>query len=482
MNAHLMYAVLTFASIILVATMQHRKQTQALWNQIKYNVSSTDQQYISRLQCMQEAVATHLDRLIQHYPSRKVAILSFSDDVTSYIGIGDTSDQHTVRHNMITNLESGMGCASLLVSDQWAGEWPTVSQCADKLRQCLNGLRTRGATAVGSALSLAVGLAKSHKKRSGAGTEIFLCTDGDSNIGMGNVSQIGDNHGRSFYSRAGEFASTHDATINIIGIEGEGVALDVIAAAAQASGGMVNIVTPDEIKREVRAASQRRTIAKDVSVEVYAPLGWKFPPDQRKGIQVRDKRLTYKIAQVHDDTEIGFAFKFDGWSVKNRQTSTFQAHIKYTCAQTGDINMRTMIRTVPITDDRDQAEAACDVGITGTHMLQSIAAQAYQILIENPSMLAIKNRVSTLRDTLYAAHQMLIRAAQTTMQQEELANFGLECSNLDQSLETLMRSGAWGTTRDSLVNALIRWSSLTRYKIVAAKRRIGQQNMRTQLI
>ena len=66
-----------------------------------------------------------------------------------------------------------------------------------------------------------------------------------------------------------------------------------------------------------------------------------------------------------------------------------------------------MTRTVPITDDREE-ETSCDVRITGTHMLQSIAARGYQILIEILSISYLKNQISTLRDTLYAAHQMLI--------------------------------------------------------------------------
>ena len=41
-------------------------------------------------------------------------------------------------------------------------------------------------------------------------------------------------------------------------------------------------------------------------------------------------------------------------------TTTFQAHIRYTCVQTGNINVRTITRKVPITNDHDQVEAAYD--------------------------------------------------------------------------------------------------------------------------
>jgi Mg-chelatase subunit ChlD len=110
------------------------------------------------------------------------------------------------------------------------GTWGSVNENYDELVRYTKGLTTQGATALGSALAIALGLAKKHKELTGgASTEIFLCTDGASNTGIGSTdaqyatqySRFSNDHGRQFYSLAGETALGYNAKINIIGIEGE---------------------------------------------------------------------------------------------------------------------------------------------------------------------------------------------------------------------------------------------------------------------
>jgi len=337
-------------------------------------------------------------------------------------------------------------------------------------------------------LAFALGLARNHKRRYSASTEIFICTDGASNTGIGNTDchyqQSSQEHGRRYYSQAGETALGQSAKINIIGIEGEGVALEVIAVAAQVSGGIVTTVQPDGLRRELRAASQRRVIAKDLVVKIHAAKDWEFAPDPRPGITVTGNTLTYKVAQADDEANIGFAF---GRRVGEKPKGLsglipFQTQITYTDTSTGNTNVRILSKTIPVTADRGDAEMAGEVAITGTYLLQQTAHQANQILVNNLYFNdSVKAQVASLRDALYAGHQLLIRAAKTILQQEELGNFTHECTQLDRELEQMAAGRLYGVGRDQAAKVFARIAVLSRNSLLAGSKKIGQVKRREKV-
>jgi len=71
-----------------------------------------------------------------------------------------------------------------------------VSKSSNYLIQKAYSLRVGGATALGPALAVAVGIASSS-----AGSKIMVCTDGQANVGIGNVS-----NDPQFYTQIGQHA------------------------------------------------------------------------------------------------------------------------------------------------------------------------------------------------------------------------------------------------------------------------------------
>jgi hypothetical protein len=132
-------------------------------------------QYISRLSCMKAAVDLHLERLRKQHPHRRVCLITFSDDVT-IVGDGTTAPV-VVTGDKLSNYEdliaSGLNFSNLLAS-------ASKSELSDRVRALQEG----GATALCPALAVAVGLATREK---GKRSEIILCTDGASNIGIGSL-------------------------------------------------------------------------------------------------------------------------------------------------------------------------------------------------------------------------------------------------------------------------------------------------------
>lgn len=446
---------------------------------------------ISRLECIQVAMEVHLDRLKEYFPDRKVAIVAFHSSLECFIGAGSGTMTHIIDSDDIKNLGQGMDVAHRIINTR--ASWPTVRENIDTLRKHVRDLRPKGSTALGPALAVALGLARHHKREHCAQTEIFLCTDGKSNTGIGSTDRQYIEtamHGPSFYSQAGEIALGQSARINIIGIGEDGVALDIIGVAAQISGGIVTTVQADEVRREIRTASQRRVIATDITIKVYMPKQWHFVSDPRPGIAISGNTLIYTLLQIDDESTVGFAYAINDGpdSKRNVLTGTipFQVQITYTSTSTGSTNVRILNKVIPVTGDRRYAEKAAHVASTGTYVLQKIAYQANEVLVKDVSSpKETEKQLRTLRDTLYASHQLLIRAAKAqaadNTAQEELWNFRHESAQLDEELDRMASGETFGSARDQAVRTFARMAVLSSNSLLAARKKIGQVKRRAAI-
>ena len=150
------------------------------------------------------------------------------------------------------------------------------------LKTRVQGLSTKGGTALGPALTLSVALASDRTLSS----EIILCTDGVPNTGVGSLSGSRDTTG--FYStvsvkecchevvtnvcsnlQIGEYAKTCNVTVSILGIEGsKRCGLQAISQAASITGGTINILHPLEMVRQIRSIAQNVIVATEVEVSM----------------------------------------------------------------------------------------------------------------------------------------------------------------------------------------------------------------------
>ena len=233
-------------------TEHEQTELQSLWSQLRNDSAAAGLGIAvvppdlsnSRLDYVKDAVSTHLNRLKGLSPHRKVAIISFSGAV--HLFVAGRPETAAIRSTGIDNLEQGL--ASGRDAAGQTDDWPALATACNELCSSVASLNSGGATALGLTLAVATGITS--QASTTASHEIFLRTDGDSNIGIGKVeTQDNDNHGRTFYHNAGTRASQCNTKVNVIGIGGEGVGLDVIAAAAQASGGLSSTVDIHEYDR-----------------------------------------------------------------------------------------------------------------------------------------------------------------------------------------------------------------------------------------
>ncbi|EJD54588.1 ras-domain-containing protein [Auricularia subglabra TFB-10046 SS5] len=464
---------------------QQVNQMQGLWNELKQQRGLAVQAtatHVSRLQCMQDAMHVHLERLNKHFPNRRVAILAFSSDIECFFG--GVLKHPEINGDTIRSLEIGIKQGESIAPEGWRN----VRDSFQDLKQRTNGLCTKGATALGAALALALGLAQKHRQMTSSPAEIFLCTDGASNssIGMTNLyNDTSSEHMRPFYSRAGERAAALGAKISVIGIAGEGVCLDVLSCAANASGGLVSVVKTDELRRELRTATQKRVVAKDIALTLHAPRGWRFAPDARSGAVVSPagNSLSYTHAQAGDATGVSFAFGPDVGAGEKRRlwrddAVPFQARITYTSPASGDTRVRILHRVVPATPERAHAESSINVALLGAHAFQQVGTRLGLLLAEGSrGWSGAKAQAAVVRDTLFAVNKLLARGAKEPTQQEEAAAFSRESATLDSFLERSFGDHSYypqGTSRDEAVRTLARYADMSREALIAGRNKTTQ--------
>jgi hypothetical protein len=143
-----------------------------------------------------------------------------------------------------------------------------------------------GATALGPALSVCVGIASAHRR-----SEIILCTDGAPNVGIGSL----DDHGLksksiAFYHMIGKRAQENESIISIIGIDGADCSMEHLSICSEATSGSSNILVPLELVREIRRIGQRKVIATDVEATVllhpYLQLAAHISPEQASKVVI----------------------------------------------------------------------------------------------------------------------------------------------------------------------------------------------------
>jgi hypothetical protein len=87
---------------------------------------------------------------------------------------------------------------------------------------------------LGPALLLAVAIAGQSKR-----SEVLICTDGLSNVGVGSLEGVDKEKGAEFYVRVGGIAKKTDTTINVLSIEGSDCAMDCLSRCAEMTSGML---------------------------------------------------------------------------------------------------------------------------------------------------------------------------------------------------------------------------------------------------
>ena len=151
-----------------------------------------------------------------------------------------------------------------------------IKQSSKNIIKDVREIKTTGCTAMGPAIFLSLNLLNKAK----IGSRIFLCTDGESNSGIGSLY---DNQGAiEFYTKVGKMAKEKGIVISLIAFEDSESQINVLKHMIEQSGGDIFRVNPKFILDEVNDFLENRAIASDVEIKMNLNKCMTFRDEDKK--------------------------------------------------------------------------------------------------------------------------------------------------------------------------------------------------------
>ena len=211
-----------------------------------------------------------------------------------------------------------------------------LKESYDKLLNNLNKIEASGATALGPAILAAVELASKGK----AGSTVVICTDGLSNIGIGNFEGPIEET-KEFYHTLAEKAKAHNLSVNIVSIKGEGCKLETLSVLAKETNGNVSVVNPEEIETKFANFLKDEVIATNVEVKILLHKGVEFRNEFPENIHANGTLLIKNLVNANVKSKVSFEYQLRteedlkelGVDVTKLKMLPFQAQILYTTTE-----------------------------------------------------------------------------------------------------------------------------------------------------
>eukprot|EP00038_Savillea_parva_P007332 m.169362 g.169362 ORF g.169362 m.169362 type:complete len:769 (+) comp13092_c0_seq1:110-2416(+) len=327
-------------------------------------------EYVSRLQAVQAAVESQLNRLVTEHPNARCGLVTFSSDV-ALVGDGSQATATLAGDALATEaaVRDGASAHSGLLTQP-------IKSSAKLLVDKVFDLEEGGQTALGPAVCAAIELAST-----APGSRVVICTDGLANVGVGTLEDEADiPAARAFYTSLAEHALSKGVSVSIVTIDGTEADLDSIECLSDRTGGDIEIVDPLHLADNFTSMLTEPVIASKVEVTMKLHKGLCF---RNEDADPSASTLTRQIGNVNRHSETMFEFKV-GDADLNVDELPFQVQIRYT-TPTGMEALRVVSQLKPVTRNRAEALKTMNVAMC--------AARATQVSSE----LASKGRVDEAR-------------------------------------------------------------------------------------
>ncbi len=319
--------------------------------------------HVSRLQCVQAAVAAQIEKLAVEAPTTRVALVTFSDEVKM---LGDGAQPEvTVSGDRLSDFAQLKEIASAFAVKT------AVRESKEGLLQRLWALEEGGQTALGPALACSIFLAAQS-----SGSSVLLATDGLANKGIGSLEDlVDDTTAGMFYQEMGEQGRLNGVTVSIVSLIGTEARLDTLSIVCEATRGMVDRVEATKMSKELTVSKPVVATSCMALLCLHKGLHFKGEFDdelERRNWLVRD------LGTVHSQDEVTCSY---GFRPKEQSDMTgithvpFQVQILHRRAD-GTMILRVATAQIELTVDRLEAEKGADVKVVATHAVQKAAQKA----------------------------------------------------------------------------------------------------------
>ena len=420
-------------------------------------------EYITRLECMQVAIIEHLNQLNVLHPDHKVILVTFNDEVNIYQPIINEKSEITIsnitmRGDQLGSTKKISELAKQLQQENFDKISP-IEKSFEEIQKLVNNFSEKGPTALGPALFFSQQFAEFSNQTK---TEIILCTDGLSNVGVGSLeSSSSSSDSDQFYLRIGKDARENKTTIAMMGIEGSELAMKSLGKCAEITGGRVNILNPFELVAEVQRIAQNPVVASDVLLKIYSPSLFQLP---QSAIPVySNERVTVQriplgnVMKEFDLTLSFFPSSNSNADLLRRSSLPFQLQIHFTQP---DQSKRILFysQRIPITNDLQESEDDCDVSV--------IAESSIHLA----STIANDGELSEARDLLISTDQFLKRVAVNDTQKEEYFAFLDSVAAIETEIRSCLNFPERSST-DQHAKILMNAKALSAQSFLSGKRK-----------
>ena len=342
-------------------------------NQFDYNMENTN--YISRLDLVKCSIRDNINSLLKNAPNTKVGIVSFGSDIEVK---GDCLS------NVMMIKEKDMNNESKIKS---LGEENTnlikapISESHENIIKALNATEENGSTALGPAVLMSLSLLKNAK----IGSRIFLCTDGMSNLGVGNISENKDK-AKDFYTKIGEMAKEKGIIINLITFQDSESEIDILMSMVDKSGGEIIRVNPNAILDGFNDLLENEAIASEVELRMNLNKCLTFRDQEEKDLSNDGSTIYQKLGNVAKETETYYEIKFKkamklaemkDINFEELKNLIFQIEITYR-NKIGGKYVRVITKNMKVSDNKEEVEKQANYDIITACEIQKSAKLAGQ--------------------------------------------------------------------------------------------------------
>jgi hypothetical protein len=342
---------------------------------LDFDFNQENTSYISRLDLVKLSIENNINTLLKTSPDLKVGIVSFGSNIEVK---GDCLS------NIMVIKEKDMNDEEKIKS---LGEENTnlikapIKQSSSKILEALKATEENGSTALGPAVLLSLSLLKNAK----IGSRIFLCTDGMSNLGVGDISENRDK-ASLYYTKIGEMAKSKGIVINLITFEDSESEIDILMKMVQNSGGEIIRVNPNAILDGFNDLLENEAIASEVNIKMNLNKCMTFRDEEDKDMSNDGSTIDKKLGNVTKETETYYELKFkkaiklaemNDINFDELKNLIFQCEIIYK-KKNGGKYVRVISKNLKVSDNKDEVEKVADFEIISTMEIQKTAKLASQ--------------------------------------------------------------------------------------------------------
>ena len=336
-----------------------------------YNTQNTN--YISRLDLVKCSIQNNINSLLKNAPNTKVGIVSFGSDIEVK---GDCLS------NVMMIKEKDMNNESKIKS---LGEENTnlikapIKLSHNDIIKSLKATEENGATALGPAVLMSLSLLNNAK----IGSRIFLCTDGMSNLGVGNISQDKE-AAKGYYTKIGEMAKEKGIIINLITFQDSESEIEVLMTMIEKSGGEIIRVNPNAILDGFNDLLENEALASEVELRMNLNKCMTFRDQEEKDLINDGSSIVQKLGNVAKETETYYEVKFKkaiklaemkDINFAELKNLLFQIEIKYRNKEGGKY-IRIITKNMKISDNKEEVEKIANYDIITAAEIQKSAKLA----------------------------------------------------------------------------------------------------------